>query len=107
VSGSTPRGQNNPESIMKTLMFYELSPDGLAKVAENYSDHVARLKEFHARGALLMAGPYGNPPVGALGVFSSREAAEEFSKGDPFVLNGVVARCVLHDWNETLAEKVA
>jgi uncharacterized protein YciI len=43
------------------------------------------------------------PPVGALGVFTSREAAEEFIKGDPFVLNGVVGRYSLHDWNEVLA----
>ena len=42
------------------------------------------------------------PPVGALGVFTSREAAEEFMEGDPFVLNGVVARHTLQDWNEVL-----
>jgi uncharacterized protein YciI len=50
-----------------------------------------------------MAGPYGSPPVGALGVFTTREAAEEFIKDDPFVVNGVVARYHLHEWNEVLA----
>lgn len=88
---------------MKTLMFYELAADGFATAPVYYNAHVARLKEFHGRGVLLMAGPYGSPPVGALGVFTSREAAEEFSKEDPFVLNGVVSRVTLQDWNEALA----
>jgi uncharacterized protein YciI len=87
---------------MKVLMFYEVAPDGLQKAQEHFAGHRARLDEFHARGVLLMAGPYGAPPVGALGVFTSRDAAEEFIKGDPFVLNGVVARHTLHDWNEVL-----
>jgi uncharacterized protein YciI len=88
---------------MKVLMFYELAAGGLARAAEHYPAHVERLKAFHARGVLLMAGPYGAPPVGALGVFTSREAAQEFSEGDPFVVHGVVARCTFHDWNEALA----
>lgn len=87
---------------MKVLMFYEVAADGLLKVQDNFAAHRARLDEFHDKGVLLMAGPYGAPPVGALGVFTSRDAAEEFVKGDPFVLNGVVARYTLHDWNEVL-----
>lgn len=88
---------------MKTLMFYELAPDGLAKLAACLEGHRARLQAFHARGELLMAGPYGSPPVGAVGVFTTREAAEAFSRGDPFVLGGVVGRCTFHDWHESLA----
>ena len=87
---------------MKVLMFYEVAADGLPKVQDNYAAHRSRLDEFHAKGVLLMAGPYGAPPVGALGVFTSRDAAEEFVKGDPFVVNGVVSRYTLHDWNEVL-----
>jgi uncharacterized protein YciI len=37
-----------------------------------------------------------------MGVFCSRAAAEEFVKDDPFVLNGVVARHHIKDWNEIL-----
>jgi uncharacterized protein YciI len=39
-----------------------------------------------------------------MAVFVSREAAEEFVEEDPFVLNGVVARSTIRDWNETLIE---
>jgi uncharacterized protein YciI len=65
--------------------------------------HVARLKEFHERGVLLMAGPFSNPAEGAMGLFTNREAAEEFIKGDPFVMHGVVSRWSLREWNEVLA----
>jgi len=88
---------------MKILMFYQTAPDGLPKARQHFPAHRARLDEFHKRGVLLMAGPYGNPPVGALGVFTTREAAEEFVKEDPFVLHGVVAQYHFDEWNEVLA----
>jgi uncharacterized protein YciI len=88
---------------MKVVMFYEVAPDGIAKVQANYVAHRARLNEFHARGVLLMAGPYANPAEGAMAVFTNREAGEEFIKGDPFVLNGVVSKWTLREWNEVLA----
>ena len=87
---------------MKVLLFYEVAADGLSKVNDHFAAHRVRLDEFHARGVLLMAGPYGAPPLGALGVFTTRDAAEDFIKGDPFVLNGIVSRYTLHDWNEVL-----
>lgn len=87
---------------VKTLMFYDLAADGLTKVQANFAAHRARIDEFHRKGTLLMAGPYGSPPVGALGVFTSREAAEEFMKDDPFIVNGVVGKWTLHDWSEVL-----
>jgi uncharacterized protein YciI len=84
-------------------MFYELAPDGLPKAQEHFRGHRARLDEFHARGTLLMAGPFANPTEGALGIFTSREAAEEFIQGDPFVVHGVVGKWTVREWNEVLA----
>jgi len=88
---------------MKTLMFYEVSQEGLARAMNYVEEHRARLNEFYGRGVLLMAGPYANPAEGALGIFISREAAEEFIEGDPFVKNGVVVKWRLIEWNEVLA----
>jgi uncharacterized protein len=70
---------------MKWVMLYEIAGDGLSKARGYYEAHRARLDEFHERGTLLMAGPWANPSEGAMGIFSSREGAEEFIKGDPFV----------------------
>lgn len=88
---------------MKVVMFYEVAPDGMTRAAANFPAHRARLDEFHARGVLLMAGPFAAPGRGAMGVFTTREAAEEFIAGDPFVLNGVVGKYKLEEWNEVLA----
>jgi uncharacterized protein YciI len=84
---------------MKIVCFYEMAPDALSKVATHFPAHRARLDEFHARGVLLAAGPLGNPPEGAMAIFATREAAEEFVKDDPFVTNGLVSKWRLVDWN--------
>jgi uncharacterized protein YciI len=36
-----------------------------------------------------------------MGIFASKDAAEEFMKDDPFLLHGVVAKWRLLEWNET------
>jgi uncharacterized protein len=38
-----------------------------------------------------------------MGIFTSREAAEEFIADDPFVLNGVVRGYEVRGWNEILS----
>ena len=88
---------------MKVVVFYELAPDGLAKAQANLPGHRARLAEFHARGVLLMAGPFANPAEGALAIFTSRGAADAFIADDPFVTSGAVGKYTLKDWNEGLA----
>jgi uncharacterized protein YciI len=93
-------------NAMKTVMRYETTPESTAKAPLYFTEHRKRLDEFHARGVLLMAGPVmgeDGKPEGALGIFTTREAAEEFVRGDPFVLNGVAARWSLRDWREVLA----
>jgi uncharacterized protein YciI len=85
-------------------MFYESVPDFMDLAVANYQGHRARLDEFHARGVLLMAGPLTEPAGNAIGVFTTKEAVEEFVAGDPFVLNGVVAKVTISEWMEVLAE---
>jgi len=84
---------------MKFVSFYDVAPTALPKLKEHFPAHRTRLEEFHARGVLLAAGPLGNPPDSAMGIFTSREAAEEFIKGDPFVINGLVSKWRVVEWN--------
>jgi uncharacterized protein YciI len=50
-----------------------------------------------------MVGPFADEPAGgAMGVFTSRGAAEEFVRLDPFVSGGIVARWTIREWNEAL-----
>lgn len=39
---------------------------------------------------------------GVMGIFTTREAAEEFVRGDPCVLHGVVRNWTIREWNEAL-----
>lgn len=84
---------------MKYVSFYDVAPDALPKVMEHFPAHRARLDEFHARGELIAAGPLGIPPIGAMAIFPSRESAEAFLQGDPFVVNGLVAAWRVVEWN--------
>jgi uncharacterized protein YciI len=87
----------------KYLMIYEATPDGLAKARAYFPAHRDRLDAFQARGTLLMAGPVLDGTGRAFGVFTTREAADEFIREDPFIVHGVVARSTVAEWNEVLA----
>ena len=67
----------------------------------HFAAHRARWAEFQASGTLPLIGPYSDQS-GALAVFTTREAAEEFARGDPFVLNGVVRDWSVKEWLEAL-----
>jgi uncharacterized protein YciI len=88
---------------VKYVLSYRSVDDFLPLARQHGAAHLARLRAFHARGLLLMVGPLDDPPTGdAMGVFTTREAAEEFISGDPFVENGVVATWTIRPWNEIL-----
>ena len=84
---------------MKIVCYYDMAPGAPAKVAAHCPAHRAMLDEFHARGLLIAAGPLGNPPEGAMALFTTREAAEEFVSHDPFVMHGLVSQWRLVEWN--------
>jgi uncharacterized protein YciI len=87
---------------MKAVLFYQSAADVLDKAPLHYAAHKARVDAFHARGDLLAIGTWADPREGSLAVFRSRDAAEEFVRADPFVLNGVVAGHQIKEWNEVL-----
>lgn len=84
-------------------MYYETNVEKLPLAREQFPAHKARLDAFKANGTLLMAGPFLNPANGALGIFISKEAAEEFIKGDPFVVHGIVKKHTVLEWRDVLA----
>ncbi len=89
---------------VKYVLFYESADDVLSKAPAHFPAHKARLDDFHARGDLLMVGTFGDPQEeGSMAIFTTREAAEEFVREDPFVLNGVVRDWHIREWDEVLA----
>jgi uncharacterized protein YciI/uncharacterized protein YndB with AHSA1/START domain len=87
---------------MKAVVLYESAPDVMAKAPLHFPAHKVRLDAFQARGDLLAVGTFADPREGSMSVFLTREAADEFVREDPFVLNGVVSRVTIKDWNEVL-----
>lgn len=75
---------------MKYLLMCE-SGD-MSKVPALFPAHRQHWASYAQQKTLLMVGPVkgGPPQVAALSVFSTREAAEEFARADPFVTGGAV-----------------
>jgi len=84
----------------KFVLLYHPDAQAMAKAQELFPAHRARLEAFHARGELLNVGPFTDRSRGAMGIFTSRAGCEEFVREDPFVLNGVVARCEILQWDD-------
>lgn len=86
---------------MKYVVFYHAADNVRERAPRHMPAHVERLREFRARGTLLMVGTFGDPQEeGSMAIFTDREAAEEFVTGDPFVRNGVVRAWEIREWNE-------
>jgi uncharacterized protein len=63
-----------------------------------YPRHKAFLDEFIARGEVVGVGPFTDSGGGNMAIFRSREAAEAFAKGDPFLLEGAAKEYRVRDW---------
>lgn len=87
---------------MKYVVIYESGDEVRTKAPIHFPAHKARWQEFRDRGELLMIGTFSDLS-GAMGIFTSRESAEEFVKEDPFVLHGVVRDYQIREWNEAVA----
>lgn len=87
---------------MQYVLFYDSADDVRSKAPLHAVAHRAHVKRFHARGD-LMIGTFANPQEeGSLAICTTRDAAEEFVRGDPFVLYGVVRSWHVRAWNEAL-----
>jgi uncharacterized protein len=90
---------------MRYVVLYESAADVAARAPEHFAAHSAWAHKFHARGELLLMGTFGDPQAqGSMAILTTREAAEAFVAGDPFVRNGVVRDHEIREWNEALGE---
>jgi uncharacterized protein YciI len=96
-----------PESgtrwLERYVLLYESPPDARKRTPEVFPAHSAYAAAFRARrpGCLLMIGPFAEPEEGqpgAMSIWTSREAAEEFAPSDPFVTEGLVTGWSIRHW---------
>jgi uncharacterized protein YciI len=82
---------------------YQSIEEAYERAGAEIARHVARTQDFHAQGSLLMAGAFTDShPLTTMCVLTSREAAEAYAAGDPFVVNGM-ARSRIREWTDLLA----
>lgn len=89
--------------LTRYVLLYFSAPESRARIPEFFPAHNAYADEFRTRhpGQLVMIGPFPEPEdgqAGAMSIFTSREAAEEFAAADPFVVNGVVQAWRVRTW---------
>ncbi|BDZ47116.1 YciI family protein [Naasia aerilata] len=81
---------------MYSVCFYTVA--NAALVPDVYPRHRAWVDEFARGGGIVAIGNFGRLEEGAMSVFRSREAAQEFVARDPFVVEGVAVASPLRDW---------
>jgi len=85
---------------------YDSLDDAVAKAPEVIAAHRARSNELYACGTLLMSGAFLNNPkeqLRTMAICPTGEAAEEYARGDPFVLNGMVSKWYISEWANMFA----
>jgi uncharacterized protein YciI len=85
---------------MHYLLFYDVVDDYVTRRAPLRAAHIGHARESMARGELVLAGAFANPPDGAVLLFrgASPEAAERFAENDPYVTNGLVTKWRVREW---------
>ncbi len=87
---------------MKAVVIYEPGSASMEQIIAVYPRHKLLVDDFAARGEALAIGTFAGGREGSMGVFKNREAAEAFVRQDPFVLEGLVGKYTIRDWNEIL-----
>jgi uncharacterized protein YciI len=82
-------------------LMYELVDDYLTRRSQFREQHLKLANERKARGEIVLAGAFADPPDKALLIFDAgdRSVAENFAKHDPYVMNGLVKRWEVRAWS--------
>ena len=72
----------------------------MEQISAVFPRHRAVVELFVSKGDVIGIGPFAD--LGNMAIFRTREAAEEFVRQDPFVLEGLVKSVVIRDWNDGL-----
>ena len=82
-------------------LMYDLADDYLTRRTPFREEHLKMANDLRARGQIVLAGAFADPPDKALLIFQAedRNVAESFAKGDPYVKNGLVKRWEVRAWS--------
>jgi len=89
---------------MHYLLFYEVVDNYVEKRAPFREAHLKLANAAHERGEIVLAGALADPSDGAVFIFRSQQAAEDFAKSDPYVLHGIVKDWRVRRWMTVIGE---
>ena len=85
---------------MKTVVLGEASGATMEQIMAVYPRHKEVVDRFIAGGVVIGIGPFSDR--GNMAIFTTRAAAEEFTREDPFILEGLVKSFRIRDWDDSL-----
>jgi uncharacterized protein YciI len=85
---------------MYFLLFYDYVENVVERRAPYREAHLALVREYVARGELVLGGAFADPVDGAALVFKVEDRAkvEEFVGKDPYIVNGLVTGWRIREW---------
>ena len=90
---------------MYLVLEYALVDDYLERRAALREGHLALAREAHERGELVLAGALPDPYDRALLIWKApREVVERFAEQDPYVVQGLVTRWTVREWNVVIGD---
>jgi len=85
---------------MKYVVLGVASGATMEQIMAVYPRHKELVDEFVSRGVVIGIGRFTDR--GNMGIFRTREAAEEFVRRDPFNLEGLVGEYTIREWSDSL-----
>jgi uncharacterized protein len=85
---------------MKKVVIGEPSGASMEDIMKVYPRHKEVVDKFVALGEVIGIGPFTD--LGNMAIFKSREAAEKFTKEDPFILEGLVGSFKIREWADEM-----
>ena len=90
-------------------LFYHVIDDYVARRGMFREAHLKLARAAEQRGELMLGGALAEPTDMALLVFrgADEQVAANFARGDPYVLNGLVARWEVRPWRVVVGTQFA
>jgi uncharacterized protein YciI len=94
---------------MHYLLFYDVVADYSERRKPFRAAHLEYANRAVARGELLLGGALADPVDTAVLLFRapSRQTAEAFAAGDPYVLNGLVKSWRVREWTTVIGPEAS
>ena len=86
--------------VMKYVVIGVGTGASMEAIMKIYPRHKVLVEEFKSRGLVIGIGPFSDR--GNMGIFRTRDAAEEFMRRDPFNLEGLVKEYSVREWNDEM-----